>query len=222
MSWSRATRTESPIRRLSQTWPSDGPMRDGRAASTRVAARSRPSSARRQPDHRRGPCIASRPAPRPRSRSSSPAAPRGGASDMIKRTAPAVGRGNMGYDGSRRWTARATACAAIATACLVATAAGSGAAVATPTVTAASGGAGVPVLASTAFDLADVGYESSEYLLSGTANAYTRAAPLAGDGKWTVPTGETAPYVTRVVTYRPKNAKKFSGTAVVEWLNVSG
>ena len=35
-------------------------------------------------------------------------------------------------------------------------------------------------------------------------------------------TAETAPYVTRVVVYRPKKAKDFNGTAVVEWLNVSG
>jgi len=128
----------------------------------------------------------------------------------------------MGFAWSRRWIGRTVACSTVAAACTVATASSGVAAVATPTVTAASGGAGVPVLASTAFDLADVGYESSEYVLSGTANAYTSAAPLTGDGKWTATTGESAPYVTRVVVYRPKRAKKFNGTAIVEWLNVSG
>ena len=32
----------------------------------------------------------------------------------------------------------------------------------------------------------------------------------------------TAPYTTRVVVYRPINAKKFDGTVAVEWLNVTG
>src|SRR6185503_14215487 len=105
---------------------------------------------------------------------------------MIKRNlgGPSVG-GTMRRALTRRWTGRATVCAAVVAACTVATASAGGAAVATPTVTPASGGAGVPVLASTAFDLADVGYESSEFVLSGTANAYTSAAPLTGDGKWT-------------------------------------
>jgi len=146
---------------------------------------------------------------------------------MIKRNlgGPSV-RGTMSRALTRRWTGRATVCAtvcaAVVAACTVATASAGGAAVATPTVTPASGGAGVPVLASTAFDLADVGYERSEFVLSGTANAYTSATPLTGDGKWTATTGATAPYVTRVVVYRPKKAKDFNGTAVVEWLNVSG
>ena len=117
---------------------------------------------------------------------------------------------------------RTTVCAAIVVAGAIVTGAEAGAAVATPTVAPASGGAGVPVLASTAFDLAGVGYEASEFILSGTANAYTSAAPLTPDGKWTATTGDTAPYVTRVVVYRPKSPKKFNGTAFVEWLNVSG
>lgn len=97
-----------------------------------------------------------------------------------------------------------------------------GTTVPSPTVTPASGGAGVPVLASTAFDLGEVGYQGSEFILSGTASAYTSATPLTPDGKWTVTRGESAPYTTRVVVYRPKKAKAFNGTAVVEWLNVSG
>src|SRR5262245_11260412 len=128
----------------------------------------------------------------------------------------------MRFARGRRWMGRITAGAAVVAAAAVATGSGASAAVATPTVAPASGGAGVPVLASTAFDLADVGYEASEFILSGTANAYTSAVPLTADGKWTATTGETAPYVTRVVVYRPKSAKKFNGTALVEWLNVSG
>ncbi len=46
------------------------------------------------------------------------------------------------------------------------------------------------------FDLAQVGYQQSEYFLSGTASAYTpNPAPLTSDGKWTVAPGtSTAPY----------------------------
>jgi hypothetical protein len=34
--------------------------------------------------------------------------------------------------------------------------------------------------------------------------------------------GETAAYKTRILVYRPTSPRKFSGTVVVEWLNVSG
>jgi len=50
---------------------------------------------------------------------------------------------------------------------------------------------------------------------------------LTTDGKWTVapgtvPPSAPAPYTTRVVVYRPIDPKKFNGTVIVEWLNVSG
>jgi Alpha/beta hydrolase domain len=73
------------------------------------------------------------------------------------------------------------------------------------------------------FNLAQVGYQQSEFLLTGTANAYTPNAPLTTDGQWSVaPAGSPAAYKTRVVVYRPVDPKKFNGTVVVEWLNVSG
>jgi hypothetical protein len=80
------------------------------------------------------------------------------------------------------------------------------------------------------FDLAQVGYEQSEFFLQGTATAYTPTAPLTTDGKWsvapataaTVPPSPPAPYKTRVVVYRPIDPRQFNGTVVVEWLNVSG
>jgi len=128
----------------------------------------------------------------------------------------------MQHGSFRRWVARSSGFATVVVACTVATASSGGATVATPTVAPASGGAGVPVLASTKFDLSEVGYQSSEFLLSGTANAYTSAAPLTADGMWTVTAAEAAPFVTRVVVYRPTNPKKFNGTVLVEWLNVSG
>ena len=74
----------------------------------------------------------------------------------------------------------------------------------------------------TNFDLSQVGYESSEYFLSGTANSYVPVNPLTSDGKWTVTTGASSPYTTRIAVDRPIDPRKFNGTVVVEWLNVSG
>jgi hypothetical protein len=85
-----------------------------------------------------------------------------------------------------------------------------------------SGGNGSPFLASTLFDLARVHYIQEEFFISGTATSYTNLAPLTSDGRWTVAAAETAAYKTRIVVYRPLNARKFNGTVVVEWLNVSG
>jgi Alpha/beta hydrolase domain len=94
---------------------------------------------------------------------------------------------------------------------------------ASPTVAPLTGGAGKPAPANlNALDLGSVGYQESEVSLSGTASAYSSTAPLTADGKWTVTPSSTAPYKTRAVTYRPIDPKKFNGTVIVEWLNVSG
>ena len=85
-----------------------------------------------------------------------------------------------------------------------------------------TGGRGTPFIAATTFDLAEVGYAQEEFFISGTATAYTSARTLTSDGTWTVTAGDTAAYKTRVLVYRPANARKFNGTVVVEWLNVSG
>jgi hypothetical protein len=96
------------------------------------------------------------------------------------------------------------------------------AAVAAPTITGpVTGGAGKPALVTTSFDLAKVGYMSAEYFLAGTATAYSTPKPLTVDGRWAVQPASTAPYKTRIVVYRPSDPKKFDGTVVVEWLNVS-
>ncbi len=92
-----------------------------------------------------------------------------------------------------------------------------------PDVTAATGGGGVPALPGfTSFDPAVVGYEQSEFFLSGTASAYEPTAPAPTDGKYSVAATSTAPYTTRAVVMRPANPRRFNGTVVVEWLNVSG
>jgi len=85
-----------------------------------------------------------------------------------------------------------------------------------------TGGTGIDLIGTTSFNLKTVGYEQSEYFLSGTASAYTSASPLTPNGRWNVTTASSAPYKTRMVVYRPINPKRFDGTVVVEWLNVSG
>jgi hypothetical protein len=70
--------------------------------------------------------------------------------------------------------------------------------------------------------LSKVGYEKSQFFISGTAHSYVPAQPLTSDGKWKVTTGVSSSYTTRIAVYRPINPKKFNGTVVVEWLNVSG
>lgn len=65
---------------------------------------------------------------------------------------------------------------------------------------------------STPDDLAAVGYVEQEFHVSGTADGY------AADGT-RVATG--VPYTTRIVVRRPAHARHFSGTALVEWQNVT-
>ncbi len=83
-------------------------------------------------------------------------------------------------------------------------------------------GGGKAVLAAAGFDLATVGYEESEYFVSGTASSYTSTEPLASDGRWDVSEATTAPYETRMIVRRPTDPTRFNGTVVVEWMNVSG
>ncbi len=80
---------------------------------------------------------------------------------------------------------------------------------------------GISFLGSTLFSPSAVGYEQSEFFLSGTAHSYTSATPLATSGRWNVTSATTAPYKTRVVVYRPIDPRHFNGTVVVEWLNVT-
>lgn len=94
---------------------------------------------------------------------------------------------------------------------------------ASPGVSPATGGNGVPLLfGHTSFDLASVGYEQSEFFLTGTASAYSPTSPFTSDGRWSVAPTSPQPYKTRVVVNRPIDARKFNGTVVVEWQNVSG
>ena len=84
-----------------------------------------------------------------------------------------------------------------------------------------TGGHGIVQLEGTSFPLSDVGYEQSEYFLSGTAKSYVPVKALSSNGEWHVKTASTARYTTRIVVDRPTNPAKFNGTVIVEWLNVT-
>jgi hypothetical protein len=70
-------------------------------------------------------------------------------------------------------------------------------------------------------DLAKAGYTEREYVAAGTATDYKATGALTGDGRWTFAPATTAPYRTRVLVRAPADPSKFSGTVIVEWLNVS-
>jgi hypothetical protein len=78
-----------------------------------------------------------------------------------------------------------------------------------PTVTGPlTGGVhGHPFLAAS-FRVSDYGYTQREYTYSGTARAYGANRPPAS-------------YATRMLVFAPKSAKRFSGTVIVEWNNVT-
>jgi hypothetical protein len=81
--------------------------------------------------------------------------------------------------------------------------------------------AGKPVLLLGSFDLAPLNYGVEEYFLSGEATSYKPVGVLGSDGRWTVEPADKAPFTTRLVVVRPTDPKKFNGTVLVEWLNVS-
>ena len=85
-----------------------------------------------------------------------------------------------------------------------------------------TGGRGVFMGESTPPNLKRDGYVQREYAAAGTATSYKPVGTLTRDGRWTFAPDATAPYRTRVLVREPADAAKFSGTVIVEWLNVSG
>jgi hypothetical protein len=81
--------------------------------------------------------------------------------------------------------------------------------------------AGAPGIIMTAFDLGQVGYVLEEFFLDGTADRFEPAGPLAADGYWQVSPSGQAPFTTRLVACRPADPGAFTGTVILEWLNVS-
>jgi hypothetical protein len=66
-------------------------------------------------------------------------------------------------------------------------------------------------------------YLVEEFLLEGTARAYT---PVAGstigiDGRWSVEPAATATYRTRMYVVRPGDPTRFNGVVIVNWQNVT-
>ncbi|MGW3967153.1 alpha/beta hydrolase domain-containing protein [Amycolatopsis sp. NPDC005003] len=98
-------------------------------------------------------------------------------------------------------------------------------AAAAPTVTAvpADAGRGWPVSgARGVLDLAARGYVEEEYLLSGRADTFDQVGLWTDDGRWATRVASSGnPYTTRLVVVRPRDPARFTGTVVVEWLNVS-
>jgi hypothetical protein len=86
----------------------------------------------------------------------------------------------------------------------------------------ATGGSGTFMGASTSENLRGTGYVQHEYFAIGTATSYRTTNGLPGNGQWTFVADSSAPFRTRVVIRRPVDPSRFSGTVVVEWLNVSG
>jgi hypothetical protein len=70
-------------------------------------------------------------------------------------------------------------------------------------------------------DLVALGYREDEYLVSGEAVRYRPAEPLSPDGRWTVRPTSRVRFHTRVLVRCPADPARFTGTVVVEWLNVS-
>lgn len=65
-------------------------------------------------------------------------------------------------------------------------------------------------------DLASYGYVEEEFFIEGTANRYNSPAQTTA----TV-IDKDHPYKTRIVVRRPADAKRFNGTVLVEWYNVT-
>jgi hypothetical protein len=80
---------------------------------------------------------------------------------------------------------------------------------------------GTPVDFMRDFDLAALGYEEAEYLVSGTASSYELEGERGEDGRWAVTPAAEAPFRTRIIVRKPSDPGRFSGVVIVEWHNVS-
>ncbi len=64
------------------------------------------------------------------------------------------------------------------------------------------------------------GWVTEELFIGGTATSFESDGDQPGDGTWSATPADEAEYRTRVIVHRPP-AEEFSGTVIVEWLNVS-
>jgi hypothetical protein len=81
--------------------------------------------------------------------------------------------------------------------------------------------AGQPGIIMAGFDLGQVGYTLEEFFLAGTATRFEPAGPTGADGYWEVAPCGQAPFTTRLVVCRAADPAAFTGTVILEWLNVS-
>jgi hypothetical protein len=70
-------------------------------------------------------------------------------------------------------------------------------------------------------DIGKIGYVEEEYFVEGYATPFKLLGERTHDGRWSVEPLAAAPYKTRLVVQRPLDPKKFNGTVVVDWTNVS-
>ena len=77
--------------------------------------------------------------------------------------------------------------------------------------------------AASMLDIKALGYEEHEYFLSGDATRYRQVdgTQWGRDGRWQVEPAGTAAYKTRILVYRPADARRFNGTVIVTWNNVT-
>src|SRR5260370_4509858 len=80
---------------------------------------------------------------------------------------------------------------------------------------------GLPGIIMAGFDLGRVGYTLEDFFLEGTATSFEPVGSAGEDGHWQVTPSGQAPFVTRLVVCRPSDPAAFTGTVVLEWLNVS-
>lgn len=85
-----------------------------------------------------------------------------------------------------------------------------------------TGGKGVFMGEGSPPNLGRLGYVQHEFAATGTATSYRAIGATGFDGRWTYQPATTAPYRTRVLVRQPADPAHFSGTVLVEWLNVSG
>ena len=71
-------------------------------------------------------------------------------------------------------------------------------------------------------DLGAAAYVQEEWFFSGTANAYALRGERTEDGRWEAERERSAAFRSRMVVIRPRERARFSGTVLVEWLNVTG
>jgi hypothetical protein len=70
-------------------------------------------------------------------------------------------------------------------------------------------------------DLTTSGYVEEEFLTEGLAAGYGLTGEAGPDGRWSAAPAESEPYRTRILVRRPADQARFSGTLLIEWLNVS-